>query len=176
MSVFLAVDLDAPARAQVAELIETHRGELPAKWLRTDKLHCTLVFLGNPSADQIAGWVPHLDALVTRHAPFSLRLQGAGTFVTARAPSVLWLGVSGQVAQLEGLYRDALQALGPLQHEEREFLPHVTLARARTAGFFEPLSAQLAQFSSPSFEVGHVSLYESSSEVYRVLHQARLSG
>lgn len=175
MSVFLAVDLDSTTRALGAALIETHRAHFEAKWLRTDKLHCTLVFLGNPGADQIAQWTPRLDALATRHRELTLRLQGAGTFVTARAASVLWLGVGGELDQLAGLQRDALETLGG-EERGREFLPHVTLARGRVPGMFEPLSQQLSDFASAEFGVGHLSLYESSSEIYRVVHQAPLTG
>ncbi|MDP1823341.1 MAG: RNA 2',3'-cyclic phosphodiesterase [Archangium sp.] len=181
MSVFLAVDLDDPTRALATGLIETHRGMAASaqkvKWLRPDKLHCTLVFLGNPSADQVAAWVPVVDEVARRLSPFSLRLRGAGCFSTARAPSVLWLGVEGELERLLSLQL-ALTApltptLSPLRRE-REYLPHVTLARAQGHGFFDLLSAQLKDFVSPDFGVAHVSLYESSSEVYRVLHRAPL--
>ena len=171
MSVFLAVDLDAPTRVAAAALIETHRANFPAKWLRTDKLHCTLVFLGNPPQAQVAAWVPVIEALAARHRPFRLQLQGAGTFTTARAPSVLWLGVVGDLSPLCALQRDAVGALGV--PPEKPFVPHVTLARARTS--LAELSHSLSGFSSADFRVGHVSLYESTSEVYRVVHQVPLS-
>ena len=167
MSVFLAVDLDAPTRALAAGLIETHRAMFSgAKWLRTDKLHCTLVFLGNPTPEQLAARIPAITALARDHGPFQLRLQGAGTFVTARAPSVLWLGVTGEVERLTALHLDALARLGL---EERPFVPHVTLARTQLAGGFDALSAQLNGFVSGDFRVEGLSLYESTSEVYRVI-------
>ena len=171
MSVFLAVDLDAPTRVAAAALIETHRANFPAKWLRTDKLHCTLVFLGNPPPEQVALWVPVIDALAGRHGPFRLRLQGAGTFTTARAPSVLWLGVVGELGPLCALQADAAGVLGVAQ--EKVFVPHVTLARARTS--LSELSSSLGAFETGEFFVDHLSLYSSSSEVYRVVHQAPLT-
>ena len=170
MSVFLAVDLDQPSRDLAQALIETHRANFQAKWLRIDKLHCTLVFLGHPTAEQVAAWVPVIDSLAARHEGFSLRLRGAGMFVTARAPSVLWLGVVGELEKLASLARDATQCLGG---EQREFIPHVTLARARTAGAFDSLD--LSGFQSSAFQVGQLSLYESSAEVYRVVHRAPLT-
>lgn len=167
MSVFLAVDLDAPTRALAAGLIETHRAMFPgAKWLRTDKLHCTVVFLGNPTPEQLASRIPAITALACDHGPFQLRLQGAGTFVTARAPSVLWLGVAGQVEPLTRLHLDALTRLGL---EERPFVPHVTLARTQVPAGFDALSVDLNGFVSADFRVEALSLYESSSEVYRVV-------
>lgn len=171
MSVFLAVDLDLHTRTQVAALMDTLRPRFEAKWLRTDKLHCTLVFLGNPTAAQLAAWPPLLDALALRHQGFSLQLAGAGTFVTARAPSVLWLGVGGALEPLHALQADAARTLGG---EEREYLPHVTLARARQEGSLEVLLPELAPFQSAPFAVRHLALYESNNHTYRVLHQSPL--
>lgn len=175
MSVFLAIDLDDAARGAVTRLIETHRGAYTAKWLRDDKLHCTLVFLGNPKAEQVEAWRAPLDALAARHRAFELALRGAGSFVTARAPSVLWLGVAGALEALRALQRDAHETLGSAAgHGERAYLPHVTLARAQGEAHFEALLPELQRFTGAPFQVGHVSLYESNNHVYRVLHQARL--
>jgi RNA 2',3'-cyclic 3'-phosphodiesterase len=172
MSVFLAVDLDAPTRSLAESLIETHRAKINAKWLRIDKLHCTVVFLGHPKADQLAHFAPTIDALASRHSHFTLRLAGAGTFVTPRAPSVLWLGIEGDVDLLSALHRDALSAF---RTQERPFIPHVTLARSQATGAFDSLVTELAGFASADFAVTGLSLYESTSEVYRVIHSAPLT-
>jgi 2'-5' RNA ligase len=174
VSVFLAVDLDEPTRARVSELIETHRAAHHAKWLRFDKLHCTLEFLGNPTADQVEAFRPIIDSLASRHRPLRLQLEGAGTFLTRRAPSVLWLGISGEVDALRALQGDAHRSLGV--GEERPFVPHVTLARAQADSHFDALAKELGQFRSEGFLVEKLTLYESSNHVYRAVHEARLSG
>lgn len=176
MSVFLAIDLDPAARALAVQVIEAHRAAHAAKWLREDKLHCTLVFLGNPTAAQVDAWRGPLEALAARHRPFSLSLEGAGAFATARAPSVLWLGVGGALDALRALQRDARQALGAADAPHaREYLPHVTLARAQGEAHFEALVAALQGLHGPPFRVEHLSLYESSHHTYRVLQQARFA-
>lgn len=168
MSVFLAVDLDEVVRALVAQRVETARTALAAKWLQAEKYHLTLVFLGNATPVQVAQFEPLLHALVTRHESFRLHLRGAGTFVTQRAPAVLWLGVDGELASLAALQRDAASTLGS---PERAWAPHVTLARAPRAGAFDELRAALADFTTPAFEVRHVTLYESTHHQYQVLHR-----
>lgn len=181
MSVFLAVDLDDVVRAKVVALIDQHRGAIDAKWLRADKLHLTLVFLGNATMEHVTAFTPIIDALALRHRPFELSLAGAGTFGTARAPSVSWLGVRGALAELAALQADAAKVLleAPLpgvkvEERERHFTPHVTLARSKRETAFVELTRTLADFTTPNFFVDHLTLYESSSEVYRPLHQARL--
>lgn len=171
MSVFLALDLDEPVRAEVTHLVETHRATVDASWLRADKHHLTLVFLGNPTADQVDGFAPRFEAVARAHRPFSLRLSGAGTFVTARAPAVLWLGVDGELAALRALQRDAAEGLG----EPREYVPHVTLGRAHTPGAFDALAHTLASFGTRTFDVTRLSLFESTHHQYRVLRTFSLT-
>ncbi|MFZ5446808.1 MAG: RNA 2',3'-cyclic phosphodiesterase [Myxococcota bacterium] len=169
MSVFLAIDLSAEVREQLAGLIETHRASREAKWLRPDKLHLTLVFLGNPKPPRIDELRPLIDRLALGRAPFSLRLRGAGVFVTRRAPSVLWLGVEGDVATLRALQAEAAATLGD---EPREYAPHVTLGRAHEDGGFDGIRDALAHFESAPFAVRHLTLYESTHHQYHVLHRA----
>lgn len=181
MSVFLALDLDDAARALAAQVIEQHRPNVQAKWVRADKLHLTLVFLGNATPAHVEGFKPVIDALARRHAAFQLELAGAGTFGTARAPSVLWLGVAGALEPLRELQADTQRALltqplpglSPNEHE-RAFTPHVTLARSKHSAAFAEVSKALAGLRSSAFTVAHLALYESRADRYATVHRAPL--
>ncbi len=183
MSVFLAVDLDEPVRALASDVIERFRPTIDAKWVRADKLHLTLVFLGNPTTAHVESFKPLVDAVAGRHTSFSLELGGVGTFGTARAPSVLWLGVKGALEPLRSLQADAqrslvtadLPGLKPDEHG-RVYAPHVTLARSKHDTAFGDATTALADFASPPFLVSHVTLYESRSDRYQALHRAPLKG
>ena len=170
MSFFLALDPDELVRAQVAACIERHRAEVTAKWLRTDKLHLTLLFLGHPSPAELAALQPVVEGIARTTRPFSLSLRGVGFFTTARAPSVLWLGVEGQLPELRALQ----SAIAPT--DERPFVPHLTLARAQSGGSLERLEPALRDFASPPFVIDHVTLYESTNEHYRALFRCALVG
>lgn len=170
MSVFLALDLDDAVRREVVHHTASDRESVKGKWLPAEKLHLTLVFLGNPTADQLTTLVPRVEALALGARPFSLHLVGAGTFVTARAPSVLWLGVGGALAALEALRARAVEALEPQTgRREQPFRPHLTLARAHTEHALEPVAQSYARFTSSSFEVTHLTLYESTHHHFRKL-------
>ncbi len=181
VTVFLAIDLDDAVRTRAAAVIEQARPTVDARWVRADKLHLTLVFLGNPAAEQVETLRARASAVAARHRPFGLRLSGVGTFGTARAPSVLWLGVSGDLGRLHALQADArahlllddLPGVQPIERE-RPYAPHVTLARSKDGHPFGALEASLRTFESPSFHVGHVTLYESTASEYRPLHRASL--
>jgi RNA 2',3'-cyclic 3'-phosphodiesterase len=170
MSVFLALDVDDAVRREVMTLTSAERASVKGKWLPAEKLHLTLVFLGNPTADQVQTLVPRVHALATESTAFSLHLAGAGTFVTARAPSVLWLGVGGDVWALEALRARAVAKLEPGDaRREQPFRPHVTLARAHTEQALDPVASAYARFTSAAFRVTHLTLYESTHHQFRKL-------
>ncbi len=165
MSFFFAVDPDDAVRARLGEVLAACRAEVDAKWQLASKLHLTLVFLGEPKAERLAT----LEALVTpvaaRHAPFQLALAGAGQFTTARAPSVLWLGVEGALTALRALQAELAQALAT--DLERPYVPHLTLARSKHPGAFDGLVARLQAQRTPAFEVQRLTLYESTHHEFR---------
>ena len=164
MSFFLALDLSDRVRAEVVRRIDHHRPNLPAKWLRPDKLHLTLRFLGHPTPAALATLEPGVRAVASVTAPLTLTLRGVGFFVTARAPSVLWLGVDGALLSLHALHASLRAA-----DDTRPFVPHVTLARAHTAGALETLEPALRDFSSSPFTASHLTLYESTEAQYRAV-------
>jgi len=168
MSVFLAVDLDDAVRARVTEMTTSVAARFPAKWLPPEKLHVTVLFLGElrPAFESV-------DAIAAQVAPFELQISGAGTFVTARAPSVLWLGVAGELSALNTLHRAAVGALIP--HDMKAYVPHLTLARAKLPGFLEPAREELSSFSAGPWKVTGLTLYESTQHRYHALHHASLS-
>jgi RNA 2',3'-cyclic 3'-phosphodiesterase len=181
VTVFLAIDLDDAVRARAASVIDAARTTVDARWVRADKLHLTLVFLGNPTLAQVGSLTQATDEVARRHRLFTLALSGVGTFGTARAPSVLWLGVGGDLEALRALQSHARTALlladlpgvQPIERE-RPYAPHVTLARSKDGHPFGDLEASLAGFESPAFSVDHLTLYESTASEYRPLHRVEL--
>lgn len=166
VSVFLAIELPPALRAPVAEQIERHRPQVTASWQRPEKLHVTLVFLGNPTPEVWAEHVERARPIVAATKPFSLHLSGAGTFVTQRAPSVLWLGLGGQLEALNELQRSLASALSS---EPRPYVPHLTLGRSQQDGAYEQIATSLQDFRTDSFRVTRLELIESTHHQYRPL-------
>lgn len=171
MSVFLAVEPDETVRTELTELMAQHRSSCEAKWLTPEKLHCTIVFLGNPNTETIEGWKPLVAQLASRHLPMSLQLKGSGLFATARAPSVLWLGVGGDLSGLCALHVDAARTFGA---EARGFVPHVTLARSKGEQSLVPVCEAMKKFESSVFCAESIGLYESFQGAYRLLCREQL--
>ena len=130
-----------------------------------ENMHLTLAFLG----DQTQATLGDLDDLLAEPdaAPFSLTLDGLGTFGDAR-PRVLFAAVSPEPALSplrRRVRRAAVDAGIELSHER--FVPHITLARfgrglegediARLQAFI----ARRMGHAAGTIEVGDFALYES---------------
>src|SRR5262249_34434319 len=102
-----------------------------AKGIDPENRHITLRFAGDVAgrtAEEFAGSLASVSA-----KPLPVTIAGVGAF-GGRDPRVLWAGVAAS-DELTALYRanDRAARAAGLEPEERNFKPHVTLARLRGA-------------------------------------------
>ncbi|MGH7501868.1 MAG: RNA 2',3'-cyclic phosphodiesterase [Longimicrobiales bacterium] len=146
MRLFVAVNLPEAEKTRVHDATAVLReATLPFRWVNTDGLHLTLSFLGEVAETRAGELMMRLAESAGRHAPFPLRLSGLGAFPNLRRPRVLWIGVhdNGSLRRLQADVAAALETIG-FAREEREYNPHLTLARAYNdvrAGAFAQLPA-----------------------------------
>ncbi len=131
---FIAVTLPDDIRRLLAGFqTRLRKTPAPVKWVETDNLHLTLVFLGNIAPDKI----PHLiEAMHTAAAgvrPFTVKVHGLGVFPNPHRPQVVWAGLEGDINLLGQLQQQLAAALEPLgfKPDTRPFRPHLTLGRVR---------------------------------------------
>ena len=147
MRLFVAVDLGPRVEARAADALARGKALAPrAKWVHAANLHLTLAFLGQVDDGLVPGLGGALAAVAARHGPVPLHVTGAGGFGSARKPRVLWLGITGEVEALGRIQRDLEAELAPFGYrpEERDFRPHLTLARARDPRGDPELAAAVA--------------------------------
>lgn len=132
---FWAVNLPGELKVRLAEA----RRDLfvpgsDAKWVETENLHLTVVFLGDTDINCINEMVAAVDNSLQGIRAFSLNLGGLGFFPATGRPKVLWMGVGGDVKGFKELHRVVQNALAPLGFtpEARSFSPHLTLARIKS--------------------------------------------
>lgn len=133
---FIAVDLGAPVKRQLAEIQRRLKASTPpgsVRWVSPESVHLTLKFLGNVPAGRIQEIASALRRASQPAAPFSFRVAGAGCFPNLSRPRVVWIGVEDAGGALRSLQKAVEKALGPLGFppEGRPFTPHLTLGRTQ---------------------------------------------
>lgn len=132
MNTFLALRLaDGPRDrlAQVAERLQAWG--LPASWVDPDDYHLTMLFLGKLDADE-AGMVPQaIDLVANSLLRPALRFAGLGAAGGRTEPRVVYAALSDAQGACADIYHDLCDAMG--MKPERQFQPHVTVCRPRTA-------------------------------------------
>ena len=186
MRTFIAIELPAEIKAALNDLSERlRRSRASASWVKPERMHLTLRFLGEiPESD-----VARVGSLLEEHSapfrPFTLSVANTGVFPNSRQPQVVWAGVGpldGGLIELQRVAEDAAQATG-LKPERRPFRPHLTLARIRGQDNVRQLMALVARergFNGGSFLAANVSLFSSelapSGPVYTRLRECPLRG
>lgn len=190
MRLFVAVDLDPPAREAVAGAVADLRrhhviGAASVKWVEPRNLHLTLRFLGEveaAAAEAAARALTPASPLPSfRIAPGSF-----GVFPARGAPRVIWMGVREGAPALGALRDEVARRLLKLGYapDAQAYRPHLTVGRVRRGG--GGLRAALMEAAAGidlrqvTWSVGRAVLFESrlsaAGPAYRVVTEMRLGG
>jgi len=184
--IFIAIDISEQARKAAAEHIEYLRNadrDVRVGWEKAEKLHITLKFLGDVDEPRIATLGVAIQQIASRFHPFKLELSDTGVFPNARQPRILWLGIVNTDDQLKTLaasIESACEKLG-FAAEDRQFKPHLTIARVREPQKGRQLAAMHlnSDFGSVGFTVRKIVIYESklgpAGSVYTPISTHRLN-
>lgn len=138
-----------------------------------ERVHLTLVFLGDVAENRLPVVKASISAAVTRWAAGRERpeglpricIGGSGRFGRGRFTTV-WAGVRGDLAALNDLVTDLRRELraASLPFDVKPFRPHITLARPGDRLSAEDLAADLealGRYRGPDWRVASIDLVES---------------
>lgn len=100
--------------------------------VRKNQLHITLKFLGETPSQSVPEIAAAIGEIVSGRSLFQMNLEGVGVFPHLRRPTVFWVGVHNEktLVSLANELENRLEPLG-FPREQREFSPHLTVARIR---------------------------------------------
>lgn len=162
---FIAVDIDEATRGQVERISAGVRAAIEKRakvsWVRADRMHLTLQFLGSTD-DSLEPRVRAALARPIREAAFDVTFEGLGFFPERGSPRVLWLGIRDGLEPLRRIQKGLADALGVQPDHEGPFTPHLTLARLRDHISRRKLTeiADIQASAGPA-RIDRVTLYES---------------
>jgi 2'-5' RNA ligase len=186
---FAAIEVPQAVRDRIGQtarlLADAH---WHAKWVNPDNTHLTLKFYGIVERERLDVLEQALRGAVELEAAFKLQVSGAGVFPNPRRPRVLWLGLGGRGLQpLSRLQSEIDRVSADLEFppEEREYHPHLTVARFRpedltTLSGVERRLAELSALPALSILVDRVTLFRSelrrTGPIYTPLEVFPLNG
>ncbi len=165
---FFGVPVPGTSREPLEAVLPELGQVLPAaRWTSPSGWHLTLAFLGHVRPEFSAEVVTVGEGAVAGLGPVRLRLDGAGGFPSQRRARVVWAGLSGDVEVLVALASRLAAGCkeAGLPFEEREYQPHLTLARLPSPG---PLPEQVVELvteaaaASPPWEARELCCYRST--------------
>lgn len=132
--VFIALPLHLDLSSEISEPLTTFKKRLrDVKWVKPEHSHLTLHFFASLGD----GPVEVLKLILEKEAhdtdAFSLGLKDWGCFPNPRKPSVIWLGLHGEMDKLRRFHEILTRSLKSEGYpvEERVFHPHLTLGRIK---------------------------------------------
>ena len=129
MRAFIALELPEAFADEVAALSRQLAAVCEGRFVPEGSHHLTLAFLGELDEAGVRSAMDALEASCAGMGPVELAAEGIGTFGRGRA-TTLWLGIrrTEELDLLARRVRGELAARG-MTYDEKDFLPHVTLAR-----------------------------------------------
>jgi RNA 2',3'-cyclic 3'-phosphodiesterase len=182
MRLFTAIDLPSEVLLRLDRLLIALRPEALINWSPLDNLHITTKFIGQWPESRLEEVHEALSGVAPREA-IPIELRDLGWFPNERSPRVLWIGVHGSVALLELVHEteERLGALG-IKKEDREFAPHMTLARLKRPVPLYSLRQKVEDMQPAAlghFPVSHFSLFRSdpgsNASIYRKLREYKFA-
>ncbi len=154
--------------------------DLPAKWVKENNIHITLNFLGYVADEQIKDILGAVESVSEKYSLFYVKLNKVCYGPEKKMPPrMVWVKAE-KTDELASLKNDLDKALD--NYENREFNPHITLARIRAWDFkkIEPEERpEINQDIDLSFEVKSIKLMESvlkkGGAEYSILQSFNLS-
>ena len=132
MRLFVAADLDDPAREACSRVAEALReADWPGRWVAPENYHLTVAFLGSVDPARLPDVLDAVRVAAPRAKAFNVPFDTVGAFPNPRRPRVVWVGPSVAVPAFGALCVSVRNALGALGFTfEPHSDAHVTLARA----------------------------------------------
>ncbi len=130
---FIAVDLPPnvlDALGQISAQLQSKLPDTPVRWVNFEKMHLTLKFLGDVSAENIGMVERILRSEASKRPVLEIGIGGIGAFPKMRHPRVIWIGVEApsEMFDLRRGIEDSVARLG-YNYDKYEFTPHLTLGR-----------------------------------------------
>jgi len=150
---FIAIDI--PKSKKIIDLSnQIKKSGANVKLVELKNIHITLKFLGDTEEEYINQIEKTIKESTDGIEPFDIKLANTGVFPNRNYVKVMWVGIEdkGELAQISNNINECLAALG-FEKDKREFSPHLTIARVRSARNKERLVEIVNKYNDIEFSI-----------------------
>lgn len=184
MRTFIAIDLPDEIKNRITVLLEDLASRSKGvKWIKRQGMHITLKFLGEISFRQSEEVILSLQRIAEKKSRFFIKIKGTGAFPEdRRLPRILWTGIE-ENKDLDLLQKDVEKELDLIgfPKEKRQFHPHLTLGRVKSAEEIDKALSFLKREEKTVFgewETDRITFYRSllkpNGAEYQIIKEVRL--
>ena len=176
MRVFLSIPIPNVVKNIKQMLTSTCENErVEIRWVKHNNLHLTVQFLGSVSDEKVTKIREEVENVVSSINPFVITVSETGCFPNTSKPSVLYLGVGGNIEALKTLVvkiNDKMSQIG-FKKKSESFIPHITVAKINYPQKFNPdLSIFLnSTYDEVEFFVDKIQLLETKTLTEGVVYE-----
>ena len=161
MRCFISINVPLDIKKKIEEFEHNLVKQIQFNWVVPDNFHLTLKFLDEIQRDQIEALKKTCATI--KEAPFSLSLKQLILFPSTASPRVLAIHLEGELEKLQRLKKqiDKHGLTVGFPGENRDFSPHITLARIKKLGEVKKIYPYLNHDFALDFKVSSFALMSS---------------
>ena len=125
MRCFIGAELPPDVKSKLWKLGRNIKG----KHVEMENLHITIKFLGELKDDNSISNIISRLSFIDNYNSIKIKLNGAGIFPSKIKPRVVWIGVISK--EFIDFMKNIDDALYPNFKRERNYVPHITIARVK---------------------------------------------
>ena len=136
MRTFIAIELDTNVKDKLSAIQkELNNTGADIRLVEKNNIHITLRFLGEINENKLSIIKEILDNTAAEETAFEISINSVGAFANLASIRVVWVGIEKCKERLIAI-ADKLNALlerNNFGKPDKEFLPHITIARTRSS-------------------------------------------
>ncbi|MDE0300227.1 MAG: RNA 2',3'-cyclic phosphodiesterase [Candidatus Poribacteria bacterium] len=148
---FVAIEIPDAVQALLASVQEELGKNIrAASWVKRGNIHLTLKFLGEIASNQINEVKNVMERVASARPPFSMEIGGIGVFPNLTRPRIIWAGVktgADEIVAIANAVDIGLSRHG-YERDEKQYRPHLTLARIKHRINVKPLAQMFRQYDT----------------------------
>lgn len=160
--VFIAIDVNPDVRERLS-LVQRRLVSTGAHLRLVDppNIHVTMKFLGDIPERVLEEVRSAVQKTATTAAPYDIVVHGLGAFPSMRHIRVIWAGIRKGREETLAIQRELDRNLAKLNFKpEKDFIPHLTIARVKSGVAKDKLAAILLEMSDADFGRSRVDAIE----------------